>query len=121
MYHEEYRKKNSLEKRINETKYIKEKYPNHVPILLSCSNDIFIEKHKYIIPSSLSITEFLFIIRKRMHPKLENGEALFCFIGENDIIPRYSASIGEYYLKEKYIDNYLLLRIQKENTFGDSK
>ncbi len=118
MFHEQFRKNNSVDKRLNETNYIHLKYPNHIPIIVSTSNDIFMDKHKFVVPSNLSITEFMYIIRKRIYPSLREGEALFCFIGEENTIPKYSSTIKEYYEQFKYKDNYLLFTVHKENTFG---
>jgi hypothetical protein len=120
-YHQLYREKHSFQYIKNETDNIKLKHPNRVPILISVSqNDksLFnlITNHKYMIPKDMTFTEFIQIIRHRIH--LDSNEALFAILSEQNIMPKMSSLVGELYEKYKSNDGYLVITLTKENTFG---
>ena len=120
-YHQLYREKHSFQQIKNETDNIKLKHPNRVPILISVSqNDksLFnlITNHKYMIPKDMTFTEFIQIIRNRIH--LDQNEALFAILSEQNIMPKMSSLVGDLYEKYKSNDGYLVIILTKENTFG---
>ncbi len=116
MFHEKFRTDFSFEKRWNECNKILNKYPDRVPILVSPNVDIEIDRHKYLVPGDISLQQFTFILKKRIQCK--PTEALFYYIGDNKIMPRFTDSMKELYNKYKSTDGYLILVICKENTFG---
>lgn len=52
-----------------------------------------LDKQKYLVPSDLTVGQFYFLIRKRIHLRPE--DALFFFV--NNIIPPTSATMGSLY------------------------
>lgn len=104
-------------KRLSESKYIMEKYPDRIPVIVTkadnCKlNDI--DKHKFLVPKDLKISEFISVIRKRV--KLQSHEAIFVFI--NNILPPLSERIIDIYEKEKAQDNFLYVIYNSESVFG---
>ena len=107
----------SLEDRISESKKIIEKYPDRIPIIVEKSADSNlkdIDKQKYLVPKELTFSQFLYIIRKRIH--LNEAEALFIFIN-NKLVPS-NKSMNEVYDVDKDEDGFLYVTYTNENTFG---
>jgi hypothetical protein len=52
-----------------------------------------LDKKKYLVPSDLTVGQFYFLIRKRIHLRPE--DALFFFV--NNVIPPTSATMGSLY------------------------
>ena len=52
-----------------------------------------LDKKKYLVPSDLTVGQFYFLIRKRIHLRPE--DALFFFV--NNVIPPTSATMGALY------------------------
>ena len=100
--------------RLTEATRIIEKYPDRVPIIVETSENIKLDRHKYLVPRDLSCGQFLFVLRKRM--KLEPSKAVFMFI--NKEIPPTAEIINHIYEKYKDTDKFLYIFITEENTFG---
>lgn len=58
-----------------------------------------LDKKKYLVPADLTVGQFYFLIRKRIHLRPE--DALFFFV--NNVIPPTSATMGSLYQVSKYI------------------
>ena len=101
----------TLEERILFSTNLKNKYPGRVPIILQTSKK---ESSKYLIPVDLKISEFIYIIRKKI--KIDSNKAIFIFI-DNMIVPM-NQSIGENYNSLKNEDGFLYVTYSFENTFG---
>jgi GABA(A) receptor-associated protein len=126
-------KKYSLDERKNEINRIATKYPNRIPIYINkaYNSDISeIIKHKFLVPDTLTMGEFMIIIRKNIQLKPEQSITLFIHTIDNNIIlAPTSETLGSIYHKnilsfkndDKYkneIDGYLYLIYSGENTFG---
>jgi len=112
-----FKKKNNFQKRLEESKNIIQKYPDRIPIIVEKSDHcIFnnIDKSKYLVPKDMTIGQFIYIIRKRIH--LESNQALFCFI--NNILPPTNNLISNIYNELKDDDGFLYIIYSSENTFG---
>ena len=71
----------SFEKRKNESKHIRQKYPDRIPIICERGKDNNIkdiDKNKYLVPADLTVGQFIYIIRKRI--KMNAEQSLFLFI-----------------------------------------
>ena len=68
-------KKQKLEKRIQLSDSILLKYPDRIPVIAECNNDIKIDKNKYMVPLDLSVGQFLYILKKRIN--LEPTQSIF--------------------------------------------
>lgn len=108
----------SFSNRLDEAQRIIEKYPDRIPIICeknpSCKNAPNIDKTKYLVPTDLTVGQFIYVIRKRI--KLGPEQGLFIFI--NDKIPPSSQNINEIYYNDKDLDGFLYINYATENTFG---
>lgn len=97
---------------------LREKYPGRVPIFVtksSSARDIpDIPKHKFLAPTSISVSQFIFIIRRQI--QLPPEKALFVFI--NNTLPPSNTTVGELYSLHKSPDGALRMVYTSENTFG---
>ena len=115
-----FKKRFSLEERLAECNRILEKYPDRIPVIVERSErsekDIpDIDKSKYLVPTDLTIGQFLYVIRKRI--KLDSTKALFLFT-EKGTIPPASSTITTVYNSYKGKDKFLTLYYCGESTFG---
>lgn len=108
----------SFEKRHDESTRIMTKYPDKIPVIVekaygSTIQDI--DKKKYLVPSDLTLGQFVYIVRRRIN--LPPEQALFLFVG-NALMPT-SAPISSVYDKKKDDDGFLYITYANENTFGN--
>ena len=74
------------DKRMAEAKRIRSKYSDRIPVICERANktDIpDIDKKKYLVPSDLTVGQFVYVIRKRI--ELPPEKAIFLFV--NNILP----------------------------------
>ena len=103
--------------RIEESRKIIEKYPDKIPIIVEKSKKSKIkniDKNKFLVPSDMTLSQFIYVVRKRI--KISSTEALFFFV--NDRLCNNSALLSPTYTT--YKDNYgfLYITYSSENTFG---
>ncbi|KAJ7602362.1 autophagy-like protein 8 precursor [Mycena polygramma] len=123
-----------FEKRKAEAKKIRQKFPDKLPVICEKADrtDIpTIDKKKYLVPSDLTVGQFVYVIRKRI--KLAPEKAIFVFIDE--ILPPTAALMSAIYEKHKCVplqtrlkkfthsaprdeDDFLYVSYSGENTFG---
>jgi hypothetical protein len=93
---------------------IRQKYPNRIPIHVTTSTDIVLDKAKYLVPDTLTFGGFMIVLRKRIQ-NLGSEEALFLFV--KGILPANNQLISMY--AKSLIDNEMIMcELCKENTFG---
>jgi GABA(A) receptor-associated protein len=100
-----------------ESHKIFEKYPDRIPIIVKKvdkSNVPNIDKTKYLVPKDLTMGQFLFVIRKRI--KLRQEQGLYIFV--NGTIPSTNEIVSNIYNKYKNNDGFLYVEYAGENTFG---
>lgn len=95
------------------------KYPDRIPIICqrhpNSSNDCpQIDKIKYLTPMDLTLSQFVYVIRKRV--KLLESKALFLFIDGN--IPPMNTLLSVLYAQYQDEDGFLYITYNTENTFG---
>ena len=96
------------------------KYPSKRPFIVKPADkkQPLIDKTKYLVPLEITISEFIYILKKRI--KIEHNEAIFLFIENKNgdmIIPTLSERIIDIY--EKYnINGHVMMKYSIENTFG---
>ncbi|CAM9016023.1 unnamed protein product [Wickerhamomyces anomalus] len=98
---------------------IRQRFNNRIPIICERaekSNLPEIDKKKYLVPYDLTIGQFVYVIRKRIHLPAE--KAIFIFV--NDILPPTAASMSSIYEEHKDEDGFLYVLYSSENTFGDA-
>lgn len=107
----------SYENRCEESARIKNKYPHRVPIIVEKAKNCILsepDKTKYLVPNDMNISQFVYIIRRRIHLKPE--EALFITI--NNMLPESNVPLFQIYEKYKDKDGFLYITYSSENTFG---
>lgn len=108
-------KKISLDKRLEEVEFIKNKYFNQIPIIMDTfEKKLNLKKNKYLVPSNLVMSQFFYYIRN--NHIINSKESIFVLCN-NKLINMYSI-LGELYLKEKEEDNFLYFILKIEDTFG---
>jgi GABA(A) receptor-associated protein len=106
-----------FEKRKAEAERIRQKYPDRIPVICEKADrtDIpTIDKKKYLVPSDLTVGQFVYVIRKRI--KLAPEKAIFIFVDE--VLPPTAALMSAIYEEHKDEDNFLYVSYSGENTFG---
>ena len=115
---ETFKKEYPLELRKQQVEYIKTKYPDRIPVYIdkkkNDKNSPDIDKKKYLVNSDLTVSNFIYIIRKRM--KITPEKAIFVFV--NNILPPNSALIGSLYAEQCDADGFLYMTYASEATFG---
>ncbi|GIL55227.1 hypothetical protein Vafri_10811 [Volvox africanus] len=112
-----FKQEHSLDKRKAEAARIKEKYPDRIPVIVEKAerSDIpDIDKKKYLVPSDLTVGQFVYVIRKRI--KLSPEKAIFIFV--KNVLPPTAALMSSIYEDHKDEDGFLYITYSGENTFG---
>ena len=111
-----YKTEREFKKRYDESMTIRNKYPEKIPIICERSGNNIqpLDKKKFLAPSSISLGEFIVIIRKRL--KLKKEQAMFCFI--NNKLPIISRNLATIYNENKDDDGFLYILYSGENCFG---
>ncbi|KAF2368018.1 Autophagy protein Atg8 ubiquitin-like [Trinorchestia longiramus] len=107
----------TLEERRYETEKAMFRNPGKIPVIVeraARSRIGDLDKKKYLVPSDLTVGQFYFLIRKRVHLKPE--EALFFFV--NNVIPPTSSTMGALYQEHKEEDNFLYIAYSDESVYG---
>ena len=108
-------KSQKLEERLQTSRKIKLKYPNRIPIIIDCKKNIEIDKNKYIVPTDLTIGQFLFTLRRRI--QIDSKEAIFLLC--NNKMMNVGDVLSGIYELNKDEDDFLYIIISKENVFGN--
>lgn len=107
-----------LEERRELSKKMTSKYPDKVPVIIEKTKDkadIDIDKRKYLVPHELTVSQFIYTIRKRI--KLKSEQAIFMFFGNNMVnTSMIMSEVYKYYRNKE--DNLLYATISAESTFG---
>jgi GABA(A) receptor-associated protein len=114
-YITEFRKK-KLEDRIQICEKIKLKYKDSIPVIIDCKkDDINLTKNKYIVPLNLTISQFIYILRRKITIKPEQSIFLLC----NNMLITSAESIKILYNNNKDYDGFLYIIVSLENAFGN--
>lgn len=111
-----FKKENSLEKRLRMKDGILDRYPDKIPLIVQ-SKDVPLTKIKFLIDKNYSFSYLQLILKKFIDLKPE--EAVFYFIGEKkDTIPKGNDLLSELYSRYHDEDGFLYLFLTKESVFG---
>ncbi len=113
----EFEKKYTLQQRQKEVKSLSMRHPSRVPVLIypADKSQPRIEKNKYLVPKDISMSQFLYIIKKYI--SIQSNEAIFLYTKNNSIV-NSSKMIAEVYNDHKSEDDFLYFIYSVENTFG---
>ena len=111
-----FKHKFTFEQRKDEAHKIMLKHPDRIPVIveLSGKTSFQLDKQKFLVPTNLTIGQFMYVIRKRL--KITPEKAIFFFC--NNRIPASSTLINKLYTNHKDQDTFLYLNISEENVFG---
>tara|TARA_B100000035_G_scaffold279433_1_gene259028 strand:- start:347 stop:703 length:357 start_codon:yes stop_codon:yes gene_type:complete len=105
-------------RRLEESKRVMAKYPDRIPVIMekskTCKNVPDIDRVKFLVPKDIIISQFTFIIRKRINISAE--KAIFVFV--NNSLPPSSSLMTDIYEEHKNEDGFLYMSYGGENTFG---
>ena len=109
----------SFENRLEMTRRIKERYSSRIPIIVlqpEHNNNIpKLSQYKYLVPDDLTVSQFMFVLRKRI--KLDHSKALFMFVNRS-VLLNGSMYMDLVYNQYKSDDGFLYITLAGENTFG---
>ncbi len=94
-----------------------EKYPDRCCIIVNKmkkANVPDIDRNKYLVPKTITIGQFIYVIRKRIN--LPSDKALFIYVG--NILPSTSDFVGNVYNNHVSDDGLLYITYSGESTFG---
>lgn len=113
-----FKTKYSFQQRLKESKQIKLKYPDRTPVIVTkCADSTLctIDRHKYLVPNGLSMSQFIFVIRKRIK-NLDPCDAIYLYIDNMLVIPSDLISLTHKQFAHK--DGFLYIQYTNEATFG---
>ena len=99
---------------------VRTKYPDRIPDIVNRSKSAgsevpFIDKHKFLVPTDLTMGQLQYVIRKRL--TLTPDKALFLFV--NNAVTPTSSLVSTIYEEHKDKDTqFLYVTYAMENTFG---
>jgi len=111
-----------FEKRLTESAKIRNRYPDRIPVIVEVDNTSWtkelpkLEKIKYLVPQDMIMSQFLFVIRRKL--KLPEHVAVYVFIDRTSTIPLNSDKMLTIYEKHKSDDSYLYFSLKGDNFFG---
>jgi GABA(A) receptor-associated protein len=119
----------SFNARREATKNILNKYSDKCPIYLTYDSKLSLKPktgtnfNKYIINNSLTLGQYLHILKKRIEMGESTALTLFISIYKNDklintILPPMSKTVEQAYIEHKDEDGFLYMHLVAENTFG---
>mmetsp|Transcript_21596 Transcript_21596/g.45415 ORF Transcript_21596/g.45415 Transcript_21596/m.45415 type:complete len:122 (-) Transcript_21596:320-685(-) len=112
-----FKEEHPLERRKAEAQRMREKYQDRIPVIVekASGGDIpDIDKKKYLVPTDLTVGQFVHVIRKRI--KLTPEKAIFIFV--NNVLPPNPALMSTIYEEQKDEDGFLYVTYNGESTFG---
>ena len=94
-----------------------ERYPDRIPVICECIGGEVpdIDRKKYLVPSDLSMAEFLYVIRKRI--KIKPEQSIYLFVGDSVMVAGCQL-MNSVYAEHKDLDGFLYTCYSGENTFG---
>jgi len=115
----EYQKNTNFETRRAESSKVISKYPDKIPVIVermkNCENISKIDKNKFLVPSELTVGQFIFVIRKRI--KLTPEQGIFIFVN-GTTLPSTSSLMSNLYKEYKSDCGFLYVSYSGESTFG---
>lgn len=91
-----------------------EKHPHAIPIIVDCKNDIKLLKKKYIVPKTLTMGQFMYMIKKKL--SLDSTQSIFLLC--NNILLNNTQMIINIYNRHHDDDGFLYIILTLENVFG---
>ena len=116
-----FRERFDFDNRKVEAERIISKYPTRIPVIVekspACEVHQHLDRSKFLVPGDLKVSEFYMVIRKRMR-ELPPHEALFFFVGDDNMMAKPSSTMSAIYQEMKSEDGFLYMSFNGESTFG---
>lgn len=116
-----FRTATSSSSRSAESEKIIHKFPGRIPVILEIRHTEQhklppLDKAKFLVPEELTVGQFIFVIRRRIH--LSHEKALFLFLNNHTLAPT-AGSMGALYAEHKNKeDGFLYITVASEDAFG---
>lgn len=113
-----FREEKTIEQRTTEAKRVRSKYPDLVPVICErvANSDLpHTTRRKYLVPQSLTMGQFMYVLRRRIN--LDANRAMFLFLEGNTLAPT-SELVSKLYENHKDEDGFMYMQYSGENTFG---
>lgn len=113
-----FKEEKTFKERCAESKRVLTKYPDLVPVIcerVSNSDLPDTKRRKYLVPPSLTMGQFMYVLRRRI--SLNANRAMFVFLEGNTLAPS-SELVSTLYEKHKEEDGFMYMKYSGENTFG---
>ena len=114
-----YKSDHSIEERKNESSRILSTYPNRLPIICEKEPNLdipAIQKTKYLVPSDMTVSQFLFLIRRNIN--LNEMSALYLITAKGTTLTLSQTISEAYNINKDKQDNFLYLYYASELTWG---
>lgn len=120
----DFKKTSTFSERCDKSSDIMKKNPGHAPVIIdivqdsSKLQDAFKQRHvkqRFLVSFSLTIGQFLAILRKKV--VLSSEDAMFMFINGHILAPN-AEPIATIYKQYKDDDGFLYIWLAQEKTFG---
>mmetsp|Transcript_58788 Transcript_58788/g.140127 ORF Transcript_58788/g.140127 Transcript_58788/m.140127 type:complete len:136 (-) Transcript_58788:183-590(-) len=111
-----------FEKRSSEARRILGKYPDRIPVICEKaprSNLPDIDKKKFLVPGTMLIGEFKYIIHKHLsqgNAPIASDQTIYLFVGSTS--PKTGTLMSEVYDTHKAEDGFLYIKYSAENSLG---
>lgn len=105
-------KQTTIESKLSESKRMKEKYPDRIPVLVDRAHkmDPKINKHRFLVTGDLTVSQFNYVLRKFIQIGPES--AIFLFFGGKLLASHTLMST----VRNEY--GFIICTFSVENTFG---
>ena len=111
-----FKSQNVFKKRLEESERICKKYEDRIPIIVEVAegSNITLDKTKYLVPRDLTVSQFMYVIRKRVN--LSDDNALFIFY--DGTLKTQTDLLSAVYKAHRDADGFLYATVSQESTFG---
>lgn len=106
-----------LDQRKAESKRIRERYPDRVPVIVERAAQTTLpplDRRKFLVPAELTMGQFAYVIRKRIKLSPEKSMYVMC----NNELVTTSREMHSVYNSHKSDDGFLYVVVSEESTFG---
>ena len=92
------------------------KYPDRIPMIVDTKKEIVLNKNKFIVPKDLIVSQFVYMLKKRIQLNASDTIYLLC----NNKLLVSTNTVSQIYSENKETDGFLYIVIAMENTFGNN-
>lgn len=111
-----FKENHTLDKRKELSARIINNYPDRVPVIVE-SNDIKLDKHKYLAPNDMTFAKFQMELRTHA-PDVGAHEAMFCFVDKKMAVSAHM--LNQTYSQHKDDDGFLYVVLSTKDKLNRS-